>query len=431
MKHLASRSLIRWSFLVFIASFGALCLFSHHCTALTIPVTHPSPFVQAAYRQDTIRIWHDQDGAITHWLQKIWESSPASGLKADSALEVDHKPDFKAELCTRPDGIRADPPDVMILPNDLIGLHGELGLSEIPSKTVRGIKRRFLNTVRGNGRIYGIPLLVSDVLVLFYNKRIVSRPVDDMDRLGAMRSEDSRFVPISWPFSAPRYFAPFLVATGAWPGNHRSIRFDRPAFNEAFTEYEDLVRDEVIDPGCDSSCAFKTFLQGGSAYAIGPVSSLRLAREVLRQDLGVAPLPSIHRKPLRPLYRILALVFPFHSLRGARRSRLLAFARALSSRKAQLMLGEETGLVPVNGSAFESLARRADPGMRVALRQIRHALPIPSRREMPSFWLALDKTLKTITKPDLGGPSLEPGREAQQLFLSYQSQLAEQLQERR
>lgn len=377
------------------------------------PVSTGSPAQDLA-----LRIWHDQDTGLTQWLEKAWG-------RPGSALEVDSKADFEATLQLREGGLGKDQPDAVILPNDLIGLHQDFGLSEIPVAMVRGIKRRFLKTVRTNGRLYGVPLLVSDVLVLYYNKRIVSRPVDDLDRLRSMRSEDSRFAPISWPFGLPRYFAPFLVATGAWPRDRQAIRLDRPAFNEAFTAYEGLARSDVIDTTCAPAKAFTSFLGGNSAYAIGPVSELRTARAALKKDLGVAPLPSIHGRPLRPLYRILALVFPFHSLEGAKRSLLLTLARALSGGKAQLRLGREAGRVPANSFAFETLARRAGPGMKVAIQQVRHALPIPNRVEMPSLWLTLDKTLKTITEPGPGAPIQDPGKLAQRLFLEYQGRVAE------
>ncbi len=415
-------------------------IFSQPALASTSPVAPKS----SAPASETILLWHDQDPRLSDWMQKVWartekprktrhhsrhhqshhhperdhEDSPAE-------LQIFDNVDLQAAL-KHPDHPENAPtprqPDLLLLPNHMIGLHQDFALSEVPWAVLHGIKGRFAETAFVDGHYYGVPLFVSQVLLLFYNKKMVSKPIADFDHLQAMRSLDAEFTPIAWPYSLPAFFAPFLTANDAWPSREGTINLDTPGFREAFASYQALARSEVIDPACDSRCSFEGFLRGRSPYAIESVSSIGAARRALGKDLGVAPLPALHHTQLRSLFGTYTLAFPFNALHGKSRDRLLRFARELVSRPSQQLLLREDEQLPVNSAAFDASGRR-DPELKVAIRETRAASAIPNRGEMTPFWSALGKVLTMISEPRNRFSVSEPGKSAQQLFREYASRL--------
>lgn len=402
--------------------------------------------------QSPLIIWHNLDHRVSTWLKSSWSEalrenresrharhsrkdsgwpgSPSAGSpgfndQQDLPLHVYENVDFETALYPAEGDSANERPDALILSNDLIGLHQNFMLSEVPASTLRGIKSRFVNTVKSDGHSFGVPLFVSDVLLLFFNKRLVSKAIQDTDHLAAMRSEDAQFTPITWPFAAPAYFAPFLLAQDAWPRDARPIRLNTPEFVEALRSYQSLARSQVIDPSCDASCAVDSFLSEKAPYAIAGLSFLQAARKALGKDLGVAPLPEVHKVQLRPVYGTYSLVFPLGALSGRKREGLLRLARALASEKAQRRLLRETMRLPVNTAAFEGAGHHVSAETKVAIHEMRQAIPIPSKAEMTAYWSALGKVLGMVSDPT---QSLEPanaGELAQRLYEGYQSRLKE------
>lgn len=380
-------------------------------------------------------IWHNLDHRVSSWVKSAWsEAEHESRLgrhsrkgkdKQENPVQVYENVDFETALYPAEGDATNERPDALILSNDLIGLHQNFMLSEVPGSALRGIKPRFINTVKSDGQAFGVPLFVSDVLLLFYNKRMVSKPIQDTDHLAAMRSEDAQFTPITWPFAAPAYFAPFLLARDAWPRDARPIRLNTPEFVEALKSYQSMARSQVIDPSCDASCSSETFLSEKAPYAIAGLSFLQAARKALGKDLGVAPLPEVHKVPLRPVYGTYSLVFPLGALSGRKREALLRLARALSGEKAQRRLLRETLRIPVNATAFEGAGHHVSAETKVALHEMREAIPIPSRAEMTAYWSTLGKMLGMISDPTQNLELANAGDLAQRLYEGFQSRLKE------
>ncbi|MAZ66658.1 MAG: ABC transporter substrate-binding protein [Kangiellaceae bacterium] len=285
-------------------------------------------------------------------------------------------------------------PDVVLVPADHLGLYSMIKYSQIPEKLIhKDIEKRYLQTVKIDGMYYGIPVIMGNHLLLYYNKALVSKPASSWKELLETQPQFTKqgYNTIDWSFAEMYWFAPFLGAYGGWPITDSKITLDTPAMEQALAFYWGLANKGLIDPDCNYDCAFNNFINRKTAYVINGIWSYSQFLDVHGDDLGVALLPSIEGKPLTPMFSTHAIAFPNDSLNGAKRQSILKFIEFMQSDLVQKEIWKEINEFPVNSKVLEEIRANVDTNVKVLLEQLMKAQAMPSDTSMAYAWPAMSK----------------------------------------
>jgi maltose-binding protein MalE len=355
--------------------------------------TTPPPTATVDTR--SLVLWHTQDKKQAEFLTRlVAEFAAAHGLK----IRLETGVELGEALLAQAD--QSLLPDVVLAPSDITGLAEPLRLSEIPPALLTApITRSLLETVRVRGRVYGVPILQGNHLMLFFNKKLVVSPAATWEALAAATPALAArgIKPVGMDYENAYTFLAFLASFGSWPLVNDRVDLDTPACREALHYYRDLSLRMVVPPDCGFDCATKRFYAGEFAYAVNGDWALREARAALGADLGIAALPAIGKRPMTSLSGTHALVFPAGGLAGPKRAALTAFAEFLQTAAVQQRWAREGGRLPVHEAALKALMSGksgADADAVQSLAQLRASRPMPNDRRIVLVWPAVRKALR-------------------------------------
>lgn len=328
-----------------------------------------------------IILWHNQSGQQARFFQKVVGEFNASGrfkekIQAETGLELESILIPQIDSSVRP--------DMLFIPSDMIGLYRELYLSEIPSSWKRaqtGIPDDVYQLLTFEGKIYGIPVLGGNHLVLFYNKSHVSVPAKTWQELRdqgqALRSKGIKL--IGWPFLEPYYFLPFLQSLAPWTPEQLNTN----AMESALSAYHQLTVSGLISAECGQDCNTSRFYRGEFAYAISGDWAVADAKLKLGNRLGIADLPKFGERPLLSGRGLQCLVFSNPKTFSKHRALFLEFGRFLQSEAIQSRWASEALRKPLH----KAVATNADDG---------RATLIPSSKATFYAWLAMKQGLSAL-----------------------------------
>ncbi len=343
--------------------------------------------VSAASKSADIELWHAHQAQdfVVH-LAKQFEAETGQRIRI-SAYKTSR---VKAELLL---GAKNNVlPDMIFVPSDFLGLYHELKLNRLNDSWLDpAISANAKDTAVIDGNLYGVPVIQGNHLMLYYNKSLVAKPATSWHQL--LKQQDALAAKgvrtIGWNYNEMFWFVPFLGAYGSTPITDGKVTLNTPQMVSALRFYQSLSNRGLIDPGCDYNCAQKDFVDGATAYAINGDWAYADLKAELGDDLGLAVLPAIDDKPLRPFSSTFTLAFPRVMGDSKRQETLRLFARFVQSELIQRQTYQSYQLLPTNSAVFAALRDSVSGQQRVLFQQLATTNPMPSEASMAIVWQAM------------------------------------------
>lgn len=380
----------------------------HFKTALLFPLVLPLLVIPLLAQARDIVFWHNQTGPQAEFIGKVvreFNAKHSARIRAETGLELE------STLITQLDGKMA--PDILLLPSDLLGLHKEFQLSEIPPAwKSQEIEEDAYEAGTVKGKLFGVPVLGGNHLLLYFNRKFVSNPAHTWSELRqqALELRKKGVHPIGWAYSEPYYFLPFLAAFGGSPVDGTRITLNTSEMKEALDAYRSLSEGGLVPSNCSFECSTTRFYQGKYAYAINGDWALMEARKKLGENLGTTALPSLYNRPINPFRAFQLLVFPKLSLSGPVSKIAPQFVRYLQSEEIQTRWLTEASRVPVR--------KTIGVKMKTSQEQLRFYRLVPNTAVTLYAWTAMKKGLQ----------QLRPETKDTRAIAAYMQKLATQLE---
>lgn len=303
---------------------------------------------------------------------------------------------------------RGSAPDVVLVPGDHIGLHELMNYSPI-EKSLRStqVAAPLWDSVTSDGKIYGVPIIQGNHLMLYYNKRYVDNVAETWQELIAQKNaflsanklaqQSSEKQPsntkfMAWSYEEMYWFIPFYNAFGGTVITEGKVNFDTKAMQLALDFYKGLQQKSLPEIDCDYNCAHQAFGDGQLLYTINGDWALKEYKQRLGDDLGVAILPAISaQQPLVPYFSTHDLAFPNNSLQGDHRENLIALIHYFQQPDIQLQIWQELAVLPVEASVVAKVKASKDPTAQQMLAAMKYAVPMPTDSGMTVVWSAMRK----------------------------------------
>jgi maltose-binding protein MalE len=323
----------------------------------------------------------------------------ATGTPVDLVTVPDA--DFKAKMSiAAPAG---EGPDVFgPIAHDWVGEFAiqEIAL-EIPAELIKDeadIVPSSLDAARLDGRLYGLPLFVESV-ALIYNKALVPEPPTTWDELVATATELTQgdVYGFGFPILEQYHEGPFFMGFGGYIFNYENGAFnieDIGLNNAGSVEAAKFLRDlynnsapplpEVAVDRANMHAVQEGMMEAGQiAMTInGPWREGGLSAAGI--DYGIAKLPSLpNGEPMRPFLGVQVFAANAFSEKQDAALDFLSFATCTDS---AVTLYGGNAKVPVRSSAVESEAVSANPNIAVWNEQAQDGIPMPNIPAMSNVW---------------------------------------------
>ncbi|MCX6106820.1 MAG: extracellular solute-binding protein [Proteobacteria bacterium] len=335
--------------------------------------------------QAGIIFWHQEIGDRDFVSKILKDFQEQYGIAVEATLiATDH---YKSTLTKQVQ--RGALPDVIFCPGDYVSMAEQLNLSPLPNALkVKDISSDVWVTTTSSGKLYGLPVILGNHLMLFYNKLLVKGAPTSWSQFAQGRKTQDPPV-IGWNFSEMYWFAPFIQAYGSGIVKDAAPNLNTPAMVQALKTYKKFADEGLVDRRCSYDCASKDFYDGKYPYAIDGDWALSLARQKLGKNLGLAKLPSLDGHEMPAMYSTMGLLFPGKSLSGPKREQIIKLARFLVSDSVQGDLWRVLHRIPVLSSARKQFEIKANQDDKVILGALAAAKAMPSDPAVAYSWEAM------------------------------------------
>lgn len=285
-------------------------------------------------------------------------------------------------------------PDIVIVPADFIGL-SELNFSTIPTAWLdQDLSPESLKSAQVNSTYKGIPIIYGNHLLLYYNKSLISEPATTWHNLLQQKYQLKAGIDlIGWNYLEMYWFIPFLGVYNQFPYRNGEVNLDSAGMTKALAWYKSFSSDNILDKNCDYECNDSRFIEQKLAYTINGSWAFNHYRDELKEQLGVALLPSYQGQAMRPYFSSHVLAFPNDSIAQSEQKRqaLKALAQYLQQPSSQLAIWQQMRSLPTNMKIKQQLIANADANLQVILQQLEQSEPMPTDRAMAIVWEAMLK----------------------------------------
>ncbi len=284
-------------------------------------------------------------------------------------------------------------PDVVFCPSDFLGLNDYVLLSEVPDSLITmPISKENKNTVKLNGKNYGLPIISGNHLLLYYNKKIINEPAKTWAELKAQReSLPEKTHLIAWSFMEMYWFVPFITSFGGPPMVDGTPNMATPAVQAALKFVWDLAREDYIDETCGYDCSFSRFTASEVAYTINGIWSFNQFKEIMGENLGVSTLPKIGENTMQSYFSTIVAAFPHNSLNGEKSKEIHQLIKYLQTKTFQEKMWEELKDFPVHKEVLDKIVNQQDEEVNIMLKGLEEGLPMPLEKNMLFIWESMLK----------------------------------------
>jgi len=360
-----------------------------HYVLLVVSLLFNLSFSSSLFATQKIILWNGHQHA--NYMTKLVDA-----FQKQSGIEVElHQflsPQLRDELLTQASSNQL--PDLLYIPGDFIGLYEEINLSPVPADWMADtLDLRVRETGKVAGNYYGVPLFQGNHLMLFYNRTMVKKPIATWDELKLQMQDFPAQMqyPITWNYREMYWLIPFMSAFGASPLDGARITFDTPQMEAALTFYKQLASESVVDSECDHDCSVARFKSGKSAYMINGDWVIRDLQKEMGDKLGIAMLPNIGEKPMKPMFSSYVLTYPNLSEKSSKFTMLHKFTQFAQSKQAQEIIRDQGGLMPVNNEVLLQDKKEKTENQKAILQQMQSTQPMPTSPNMNIAWTAMAK----------------------------------------
>lgn len=297
--------------------------------------------------------------------------------------------------------MRGTAADVVFAPSDIIGIAEQAKFSEVPINLVDpNTPKELLHTALNKQKLYGIPILQGNHLMLFYNRRYVSSPAKTWQDLLAQKAEFDQqgIATIGWNYTEMYWFAGFYNTFGGRMTRGQEVTLNEPAMQDALNFYKSLSNRGLVSAACTYDCGYRDFIEGKVAYSINGEWSIADFERRLGDDLGIAVIPKIGLRTFKTLSSSLVLVFPNNSLSSDKAKALNQLIEYLQSEAVQQRLYHEARFLPVNDPLLKQIHSHASANEAAMLAQLADAVPMSAEGAQSSAWLGMRKGFELFNK---------------------------------
>lgn len=337
-----------------------------------------------------ILLWHTQDKSQARFLDDLLQEFGKKRkveIKTETGVELTESLILQAEQGTLP--------DVVLAPGDIASLHSKLDFSEVPAELAKGLDPKALATVELGGKRRGLPVIQGNHLVLFYNKKLVAKPVDTWEELKseAKTLKAKGLKPLAVEYQNAYVFMAFFLSLGGEMFSQGRLSLASGPMARALVYYKELSDSGVAPKDCAYDCVTKQFFAGEFAYALNGEWAIQDALKALGADLGIKTLPAMGPTMMVSPAGTFALFFPKKGLSGKKARTLKELARFLVSPKVQQRWWKESGRIPVRVDQVGNLAKDAPAETVQSLKQHERSRPILPDPKLAFVWTSVRKGL--------------------------------------
>lgn len=278
-------------------------------------------------------------------------------------------------------------PDAVIFSADNLSTHA-FAFSEVKSNLFNAkLNAQARAMVEFEGAYLGVPVLVGNHLMLYYNKELLNEAPEALPNSGGGKT--GRQPRVAFNYGSMYWFMSFVGACDGFPIQGGSVRLDTPEMQAALRLYSNLAKGGAVDSRNKYSEAKDSFLKGQVPCLIdGDWAYGELAAR-FGKKLGIAGLPSIGGRRLVSYCAAQALAFPNRSLQGPKAEPLRRFAEFMQSAEVQRQIWREIGALPVRDDSISELMSSGNEQLKDVYRAYQTATPLPLDASMAVVWEAM------------------------------------------
>lgn len=359
----------------------------------------------AGRTNDELVIWHEFDGPgdtsveVLEEIGRMYEERCGIRVRAEamSIAELGHR------LTRLPED--GTGPDMAMVPSDMANYWEAARLSEVDAAALDGVvQASALDTMRIGGRLFGVPVLMGNHLVLYVNKTHypeVPQTWDELER-EAVRLREAGIIPLGLDLGQAYNFIPFLTAFGGWPMEGGRVSLDTEAVEQALA----FLRRGLASGRIASLDGATTLLERFAEGRIGAIVTGEWIYNYLNRRLGdrlaVCAVPAIGGRPAVSMCSSIGLIFPCGSLSSPRGPALRAYAAFMLSDECQRLWAGRVQRIPASIAALERLESDGTANKRRLIEQLRASRPMPVSPYMIAGWVGMEEGLRRL--PEDGAP---------------------------
>lgn len=350
-------------------------------------------------KKKEITIWHEFDGPGDTSIEVLEEICQLYSERHDCKIipEVMGIAELGARLCSV--SATGEGAQMALVPSDMTSYRKLGAYSPVTEDVHRGIiSEASLATMQFEDQQYGVPILLGNHLVLYYNKEIYGEAPQSWEDIEAQAEEllKNDITPFGADLSQAYVFIPFLTAFGGWP-----LKDNRPHLltEEAQQAFQFVVEQSAAGRIISLDGATE-LLEQFIAGKIGAIISGEWIFNHLSRNmegrLAVGRLPSIHGNPSVSMSSSIGLVFPNHSLTSELSDDIKSFVRFMLSEECQLLWANRVQRIPANQLILEKLEIISTPNKREMLSLLKECRSMPVSPLMITIWVSLTAALEVL-----------------------------------
>jgi maltose/maltodextrin transport system substrate-binding protein len=299
-------------------------------------------------------------------------------------------------------------PDIFFWAHDRIGEWADAGLIK-PLEIKDDFKAGFLpmswDAVTHNKQIWGFPISLESVSLIYNKKFITGNPPDQLSAMPAfnkeLKAKNPNVIAIMWDYNTPYFSWPFLASAGAYPFKKtqdgydlKDIGVDSPGALQGLQAIVDLIKDGVMPKGATQAVMDQKMSSGQLAMMInGPWDWANLRKSGV--DFALAPVPGVGGNPGRPFVGVQTALLnrstPNTDLAVEFLEKYICTVDGMKAMDADAPLG-----VPALKSLCDEMAAK-NPLIKVTYDNIQNGVVMPNIPQMGKFWSSMKAAFEIAT----------------------------------
>jgi maltose/maltodextrin transport system substrate-binding protein len=293
-----------------------------------------------------------------------------------------------------------DGPDIMLWAHDRMGEWAAGGLIAPVTPSAEfsaGILPAAMDAVTFNGKVWGYPIAV-EAVGLVYNTALVETPPADFADIPGMTVPDG-VTRIMWDYNNTYFTMPLLMANGGYAFVKKDGAYDGKdtgVANEGAvagaTVLKGLIDGGTMPAGVDYGVMDGAMAKGQVAMVInGPWSWANY--EAAGITIGVAPVPMVNGKPSPSFLGVYSAAVNAASPNADLAVEFIENYMLTDAGLAEWNVTNNLGAL----ADISAAAAQTDPKVQATLANAATGVPMPSNPEMGAFWSAMQPALTNIT----------------------------------
>jgi len=296
-------------------------------------------------------------------------------------------------------------PDLVWTVADHVGPFTAAGvIQELDGKVdTSGYEEGALGAVQVDGTTWGIPISNGNQLMLYYNKSLIGDEAPaETDEMVALATENTGDGSYGLVFNETESFwlTPWLAGFGAsvFAEDGTTPTLDTPEMQAALEFLYGLKYTEQVMPTeADYTIASELFTTGSAAMIVNGDWELGNYADLLGDDLGVAPLPTVSSTAMDPApYTAGAFYMVPSAVEGDNLTVVLDFIAWSTNTENQIQMVEDLRRLPANAEALADPIVTDDTLLAGAAEAVQKGIPQPTNVEMRCVFDAMNTAIRDV-----------------------------------